>query len=165
MTNGEDLLWDAADKGTAFVPRLRRTAVTAACAGLFVLVLWTSAGATWAAWATAAYVLMEIAYRLWDRRRLVEIHVVVTETDGLTRLRLRQAGGRTTEHDPHHVARVLIIRDNVVDTAKLRLRLNGKVVLFGRAGRPPGVTAWRKACPRAHIQDRNAWWGMPGVPD
>ncbi|MFK0230530.1 hypothetical protein ACIQUL_32700 [Streptomyces sp. NPDC090303] len=165
MANGEDLLWDAADKGTAFVPRLRRTAVTAGCAGLFVVVLWAYTDAVWAAWTTAAYVLVEIGYRVWDRQRLVEVDLVVSEADGLVRLRLRRAGGRTTEHDPHHVARVLIIRDNVVDSAKLRLRLKGKAAVFGRSGRLPAVAAWRKACPRARVQDRNAWWGMPGVPD
>ncbi|WAZ19085.1 hypothetical protein STRCI_000110 [Streptomyces cinnabarinus] len=165
MVISEDLLWDAEEKGTPTVSRLRRTAVTAGCVGLFVLVLWTASDATWAAWAAAAYVLAEIAYRVWDRRRLVEARIVVGEADGRARLRLRQAGGRTTEHDPHQVARVLIIRDNVVDSANLRLRLHGKRVLFGRPGRPPAVTTWRRTCPRAHVHERNAWWGMPGVPD
>ncbi|MFI9296666.1 hypothetical protein [Streptomyces gardneri] len=165
MVISEDLLWDAADKGTPTVPRRLRTAVTAGCAALFVLALWAYSEATWAACAAAAYVLAEIAYRVWDRRRLVEARIVVGEADGRPKLRLRQAGGRTAEHDPHQVARVLIIRDNVVDEAKLRLRLHGKRVLFGRPGRPPAVTTWRRGCPRAHVRERNAWWGMPGVPD
>ncbi|MFB7611263.1 hypothetical protein [Streptomyces gardneri] len=165
MVISEDLLWDTADKGTPTVQRLLRTAVTAGCAALFVLALWAYSDATWAACAAAAYVLAEIAYRVWDQRRLVEVRIVVGEADGRAKLRLRQAGGRTTEHDPHQVARVLIIRDNVVDSAKLRLRLHGKRVLFGRPGRPPAVTTWRRTCPRAHIRERNAWWGMPGVPD
>ncbi|MFJ5833638.1 hypothetical protein [Streptomyces sp. NPDC093089] len=138
MVISEDLLWDAEKKETPTVPRLRRTAVTAGCAGLFVLVLWASSDAMWAACAAAAYVLAEIAYRLWDRRRLVEVRIVVGEADGRAKLRLRQAGGRMTEHDPHQVARALIIRDNVVDSANLRLHLDGKRVLFARPGRPPG---------------------------
>ncbi|MFF2776062.1 hypothetical protein ACFVU3_14245 [Streptomyces sp. NPDC058052] len=165
MAISEDLLWDATDKETRTVPRLRRTAVTAGCAGLFVLVLWASSGVTWAACAAGVYVLVELAYQVWDRRRLVEARIVVGEADGRTKLRLRQAGGRTTEHDPHHVAGVLIIRDNVLDSANLRLRLHGKRVLFARPGRPPAVTTWRTACPRAHVKERNAWWGMPGYPD
>jgi hypothetical protein len=139
--------------------------VTAGCASLFVLVLWAYSDARWAAWTAAAYVLAEIAYRVWDRRRLVEARIVVGEADGRARLRLRRAGGRITEHDPHQVARVLIIHDNVVDSAKLRLRLRGKRLLFGRPGRAPALTTWRRTCPRAHVQDRNARWGMPGVPD
>ncbi|WP_405425284.1 hypothetical protein [Streptomyces erythrochromogenes] len=169
MAIGGDLLWDAAEKGTPIVARLRRTAVTAGCAGLVVLVLAASSGAAWAACAAAAYVLGEIAYRVWDRRRLVEVRIVAVGADGDAgpgpRIRLRQAGGRITEHDPDRVARVLIIRDNVVDSAKLRLRLHGERVLFGRPGSRPDVTAWRRACPRAGVQERNAWWGMPGVPD
>ncbi len=163
MAISGDLLWEAADKGTRTVPRLRRTAVTAGCAGLFVLLFWAYSDATWAACAAAAYVLAEIAYRVWDRRRLVEAWIVVGEADGRARLRLRQAGGRITEHDPHQVARVLIIHDNVIDSAKLRLR--GRRVLYGRPGRAPALTAWWRTCPRAHVQDRNARWGMPGVPD
>ncbi|MFE7582620.1 hypothetical protein ACFU5Y_13810 [Streptomyces gardneri] len=165
MVIGEDLLWDATDKGTPTVPRLLRTAVTAGCAGLFVLALWAYSADTWAACVAVAYVLAEIAYRVWDRRRLVEARIVVGEADGRAKLRLRQASGRTAEHDPQQVAQVLIIRDNVVDSAKLRLRLHGKRVLYGRPGRPPAVTTWRRTCPRAHVRERNAWWGMPGVPD
>ncbi|MER7911976.1 hypothetical protein [Streptomyces sp. NPDC096068] len=165
MAISEDLLWDAADKRAWSAPRLWRTAVTAGCAGLFVLVLWAHTDATRAACAAVAYALAETAYRVWDRRRLVEARIVVGEPDGRAKLRLRQAGGRTTEHEPHQVVRVLVIRDNVVDSAKLRLRLRGKRLLFGRPGRPPAVTTWRRACPRAHVQERNAWWGMPGIPD
>ncbi|MER6443946.1 hypothetical protein [Streptomyces venezuelae] len=166
MTLSEDVLWDAAGEGEPAVSRLQRTVVTAGCASLLVLVLSAYSDATWAACAAAAYVLAEIAYRVWDRRRLVEVRIVVVgEAGGRAMLRLRRAGGRTTEHDPHQVARVLIIRDNVVDSAKLRLRLHGKRVLFGRPSRPPAVTAWRRTCPRAHVQERNAWWGMPGIPD
>ncbi|MGW0122148.1 hypothetical protein [Streptomyces sp. NPDC003327] len=164
MAISEELLWDAADKRTPLRPG--RTAVTAGCAGLVVLALWGWADATWATWAAAAYGLAEITYQLWDRRRLVEVRIVVVgDSDGRTTLRLRQAGGRTTEHDPHHVARVLIIRDNVVPSAKLRLRLHGQRALFGRPGRPPAVTTWRTACPGARIQERSALWGMPGIPD
>lgn len=165
MAISEELLWDAEHKETPIVPRLRRTAVTAGCVGVFVLVLWAQSDATWAVGAAAVYVLAEIAYRMWDRRRLVEVRIVVDEADGRARLRLRQAGGRITEHDPHRVVRVLIIRDNVLDSANLRLRLHGKRVLYARPGRPPAVTPWRTACPRAHVRERNAWWGMPGVPD
>ncbi|MER7950341.1 hypothetical protein ABTY59_23435 [Streptomyces sp. NPDC096079] len=165
MAIGEDLLWDAADKGTRTRARLRRLAVTAGCAGLFVLVLWAYSDSTWAACAAAAYVLAEISYRVWDRRRLVEVQIVTGDADSRVTLRLRQADGRTTEHDPHHVTRVLIIHDNVVHSAKLRLRLRGKRVLRGRPGRPPSLTTWRSACPTAHVRERGAWWGMPGIPD
>ncbi|MFG3142395.1 hypothetical protein ACGFZA_40055 [Streptomyces sp. NPDC048211] len=77
MVISERLRWDAADKGMRTVPRLRRTAVTAGCAGLFVLVLWANADAAWAAGAAAAYVLAEIAYQVWDRRLLAEATIVV----------------------------------------------------------------------------------------
>ncbi|GEB57230.1 hypothetical protein [Streptomyces gardneri] len=90
MVISEDLLWDAADKGTLTVPRLLRTAVTAGCAALFVLALWANSDATWAACAGAAYVLAEIAYRVWDRRRLVEVRIVVDSA----KLRLRPYGER-----------------------------------------------------------------------
>ncbi|MFF0739050.1 hypothetical protein ACFYVL_01510 [Streptomyces sp. NPDC004111] len=165
VISGKDLLWEAADRGTRTAATLRRTAVTAGGAGLFVLVLWGYSDGTWAACAAAVYVLAEISYRLWDRRRLVEVRIVGGEADGRARLCLRQAGGRMSEHDPHHVARVLIVRDNVVDSAKLRLRLQGKRILYGRPGSPPAVAAWRRACPRADVQERGAHWGMPGIPD
>ncbi|MFJ9943567.1 hypothetical protein [Streptomyces erythrochromogenes] len=107
---------------------------------------------------------------LWDAAdKGTPIVAVGADGDAGLRLRLRQVGGRITEHDPDQVARVLIIRDTVVDSAKLRLRLHlhlhGKRVLFGRPGSRPAVTTWRRTCPRARVQERNAWWGMPGVPD
>ncbi|MER5896238.1 hypothetical protein [Streptomyces sp. NPDC001876] len=165
MAVSEDLLWDAADKSTRTIPRLRRVAVVAGCLGLFGLAMWMGPDNRWAACAAAAYVLVEIAHWAWDRRRLVEARIVTGEPDGRARLRLRHAGGRITEHDPHQVARVLIIHDNVVDSAKLRLRLRGERQFFGRPGRSPALATWRETCPRAAVNDRNAWWGMPGIPD
>ncbi|MFE6039453.1 hypothetical protein [Streptomyces sp. NPDC056452] len=165
MAVSEDLLWDAEDKGTRIVPRLRRMAVIGGCLGLFGLVLWVDSDVRWALCAAAAYVLVEVAHWAWDRRRLVEARIVVGESGGLARLRLRHAGGRITEHDPHHVARVLIIHDNVHDSAKLRLRLRRKRLFFGRPGYSPVLTTWRETCPGAAVNDRNAWWGMPGIPD
>ncbi|MET8112097.1 hypothetical protein [Streptomyces prasinus] len=165
MAVSEVLLWDAADKSTRIVPRLRRMAVMAGCLGLFGLVLWADSEVGWAIGTAASYVFLEIAYWAWERRRLVEARVVVGEAGDRARLRLRHAGGRITEHDPHQVVRVLVIHDNVSDAAKLRLRLRRKRPLFGRPGRPPVLTAWRKTCPGAHVNDRKAYWGMPGVPD
>ncbi|WP_299542413.1 hypothetical protein [uncultured Streptomyces sp.] len=165
MAINEDLLWDAARRGTPIGPRLRRTAVTAGCTGLFAVMLWTYSGATWAVCAAVAYVLAEFGYRVWDRRRLVEAKIIDGGADGRPKLRIRQAGGRTTEHDPGQVVRVLIIHDNVVDSAKLRLRLRGKRIFFGRPGRSPALTTWRSTCPSARVQERSARWGMPGVPD
>lgn len=165
MAVSEDLLWDAEDKSARVVPRLRRMAVIGGCLGLFGLVLWADSDVRWALCAAAAYVLVEVAHWAWDRRRLVEARIVVGESGGGARLRLRHAGGRITEHDPHQVARVLIIHDNVVATAKLRLRLRRKRLFFGRPARSPVLTTWRETCPRAAVNDRNAWWGMPGIPD
>ncbi|MFE1443213.1 hypothetical protein [Streptomyces sp. NPDC058739] len=166
MASGEDVLWDANDKGAQMVPRLRRIGVTVGCLGFFGLLLWTESNAVWAVYAGAFYLLGEIAYWVWDRRRLVEAHIVTDGVDGASRLRLRRAGGQITEHNPHDVARVLIIRDNVLrDQANLRLSLHGRRLLFGRPGRPPALSAWRHTCPRAHVRDRNAHWGMPGIPD
>lgn len=165
MAVGEDLLWDAADKSTRTVPRLRRVLVTAGCLGLPGLVLRGGSGVGWVVGAAVAYVLVEIAYGTWERRRLVEARIVTGGADGRAGLRLRHAGGRITEHDPHQVARVLVIYDNVDGSAKLRLRLRGKRLFFGRPGRPPVSAAWRNACPRATVHDRNARWGMPGIPD
>ncbi|MET7365640.1 hypothetical protein ABZS61_07370 [Streptomyces sp. NPDC005566] len=165
MAVSEDLLWDAADRSTRTVRRLRRMAVIVACLGLFGLVLWMGSDVRWAVCAAAVYVLVEIAHWAWDRRRLVEARIVIGEDDARPRLRLRRAGGRITEHDPHQVAQVLIIHDNVVDSANLRLRLRGKQLFFARPGRSPALTTWRETCPRAAVKDRNAWWGMPGIPD
>ncbi|MCP3765783.1 MULTISPECIES: hypothetical protein [unclassified Streptomyces] len=165
MAVSEVLLWDAADKNTRIAPRLRRTAVAAGCLGLFGLLLWGESDVRWAVCAPAAYVLVEIAHWVWDRRRLVEARIVAGEAGGRDRLRLRSAGGRTTEHDPHQVVRVLVIRSNVDDSAKLRLRLRRKRLFFGRPGRPPVLTTWRKTCPGADVNARKARWGMPGVPD
>lgn len=165
MAVSEDLLWDAADKSTRMVPRLRRMAVMAGCLGLFGLLLSVDSDVRWAVCAAVAYVVMEFAYWAWDRRRLVEARIVAGEADGLARLRLRHAGGRITEHEPRQVAQVLIIHDNVDDSAKLRLRVRRKTLFFGRQGRPTVLATWRKTCPRADVNDRNAWWGMPGIPD
>ncbi|WP_338692814.1 hypothetical protein V2W30_01035 [Streptomyces sp. Q6] len=165
MAAGEDLLWDADDKSMQMVPRLRRIGVTAGCLGFLGLLLWTDSNATWVLYAGVLYLLGEIAYWAWDRRRLVEARVVPGEADGPARLRLRRVGGRITEHDPHHVARVLLIHDNVLDLAKLRLSLHGRQLLFGRPGRPPALTTWRHTCPKAKVGDRAAHWGMPGIPD
>ncbi|MFF0204692.1 hypothetical protein [Streptomyces sp. NPDC005017] len=165
MASGEELLWDADDKGAQMVPRLRRIGVTVGFLGFFGLLLWTESNAVWAVYAGALYLLGEIAYWVWDRRRLVEARIVSDGVDGPARLRLRRVGGQVTEHDPHHVARVLIIHDNVLDEAKLRLSLHGRRLLFGRPCRPPALSAWRHACPQAHVRDRGAHWGMPGIPD
>lgn len=166
MAVSEDLLWDAADKSLRIVPRLRRMAVAAGCLGLIGLFLWVDSDVRWAARAAGAYALGEIAYWLWDRRRLVEVRVAVPPAGGPARLRLRRVGGRITEYGPHEVARVLIIHDNVDrNAAKLRLSLRRSPLSFARPGRPPVLTAWRNACPGADVQDRNAWWGMPGIPD
>ncbi|WP_328303301.1 hypothetical protein OG389_35485 [Streptomyces sp. NBC_00435] len=100
MAVSEALLWDAADKSPRMARRLRRMAVAAGCLGLIGWVLWVHSGAWWAARAAVAYVLLEIAYWLWDRRRLVEVRVVAAEAGGPARLHLRRAGGRTTEYDP-----------------------------------------------------------------
>lgn len=165
MAASDDLLWDADDKSLQTVPRIRRIGVTAGCLGFLGLLLWTDSDATWVLYTDAAYLLGESAYWAWDRRRLVEARIVPGETDGTTRLRLRRVNGQITEHDSQHVARVLLIHDNVHDLAKLRLRLHGRQLLFGRPGRPPDLTPWRLACPQAQVSDRVAQWGMPGIPD
>jgi hypothetical protein len=164
MAASEDLLWDADDKSMQMVPRLRRIGVTAGCLG-FLGALWADSDATWVLYAGALYLLGESAYWAWDWRRLVEVRIVPGEADGPARLRLRRVGGQITEHDPHHVARVLLIHDNVHDLAKLRLSLHGRQLLFGRPGRPPALTTWRHTCPKAQVSDRAAQWGMPGIPD
>ncbi|OQR63110.1 hypothetical protein B6E66_15860 [Streptomyces maremycinicus] len=165
MAISEDLLWNADDKSMRMVPQLRRIGVTAGCLGFLGLALWEGSDATWVLYAAALYLLGEIAYRAWDRRRLVEARIVPGEADGPARLRLRRVGGRSTDHDPHHVARVLVIHDNVHDLARLRLRLRGGRLLFGRPGRPPALTTWRATCTKARVGDRAAHWGMPGIPD
>lgn len=159
------MLWDATDKSTRGVPRLRRTAVAACCLVVLGLWLWARSRAGWAAGAAVAYGLAELPYWAWDRRRVVEARIVPGGAGGRARLRLRHAAGRTTEHDPHQVTRVLVIRDNVDGSAKLRLRLRGKRLFFGRPGSPPAISAWRESCPHAEAGARNARWGMPGIPD
>ncbi|CAM5414979.1 hypothetical protein SHIRM173S_10644 [Streptomyces hirsutus] len=69
---------------------------------------------------------------------------------------------RRAATNPHQVARVLIVYDNVDDSAKLRLRLRGKRLFFGRPCRTPVLTTWRETCPRAYVNGRKAQWGMPG---
>ncbi len=166
MTADEDLLWDASDKSTRTVPRLRRLAVSAGCLGLIGLALRGEPPTVrWVGCAAAACLLVEITYWVWDRRRVVEARIVPRGAGGRASLRLRHAGGRITEHDPDRVARVLFIYDNVDSSARLRLRRRGKRLFFGRPGRPPVLAAWRHACPRAGVDDRNARWGMPGIPD
>ncbi|MFD5148811.1 hypothetical protein [Streptomyces sp. NPDC058401] len=165
MAASEDLLWDAADHTMRTVPRLRRMAVTACCLGFFGLVLWAESEVRWAAAAAVAYGLGEFAHWVWDRRRLVEARIVPGGADGRPVLRLRRAGGRITEHDPDQVVRVLVIHDNVDGSAKLRLRVRKQRPHFGRPGRPPLLTAWRRTCPKADVSDRHARWGMPGIPD
>lgn len=165
MAAGEVVLWEADDKSMRMVPRLQRMGVTAGLLCLLGLLMWSASHATWALYAGALYLLGEIAHWAWDRRRLVEAHIVPGEADGPARLRLRRAGGRITEHDAHRVARVLVIYDNVHNLARLRLSLRGRPLLFGRPGLPPALTTWQQACPRAQVNDRSAHWGMPGVPD
>ncbi|MFD3325541.1 hypothetical protein [Streptomyces sp. NPDC058701] len=165
MAASEDVLWDADDKSLQMVTRLRRIGVTAGFLGFLGLVLWTDSDATWVLYAGAFYLLGEIAYWAWDRRRLVDACIVPGEADGPARLRLRRVGGQITEHDPHRVVRVVLIHDNVHDVARLRLSVHGRQLLFGRPARPPGLTTWRRACPKAKVSDRAARWGMPGIPD
>ncbi|MDT0567046.1 hypothetical protein RM704_06040 [Streptomyces sp. DSM 3412] len=165
MAASEDLLWDADDKSMQMVPRLRRIGVTAGCLGFFGLLMWTDSDATWVLYAGAVYLLGEIAYWGWDRRRLVEARIVPGGADGPARVRLRRVGGRTTEHDPQHVTRVVLIHDNVHDLATLRLNVHGRQRLFGRPARPPALTTLRHTCPKAEVSDRAARWGMPGIPD
>ncbi|MCM1973482.1 hypothetical protein [Streptomyces sp. G1] len=165
MAAGEDVLWDAADKGMRTVTRLRRMAVAACCLGFFGLVMWAESDVRWAVRAAVAYVLVEIAYAAWDGRRLVEARIVPGEAGGGARLRLRRAGGRITDHDPRQVTRVLVIHDNVDGSARLRLHVRGRRLFFGRPGSPPALTNWRRTCPQADVGDRNARWGMPGIPD
>lgn len=133
--------------------------------GLLALMLWSASHARWALYAAVAYLLVEIAYWVWDRRRLVEVRVLAGEAGGPGRLRVRRVGGRITEYDPAEVARVLVIHDNVVDEARLRLGLRRRCLFFGRPGVPPELAAWQTRCPGADVRHRNAWWGMPGVPD
>ncbi|WP_433544411.1 hypothetical protein ACQPZG_04330 (plasmid) [Streptomyces sp. CA-294286] len=165
MTVGEDLLWDADDKSTRRVARLRRIGVAAGFLGFLGLALWRESDVTWVLCAGALHLLGESAYWAWDRRRLVEARLLAGGADGPGGLRLRRVGGRITEHDPHRVARVVVIHDNVNDLAKLRLRLRGGRFLFSRQSRPPALVAWRRACPEAEVSDRAARWGMPGIPD
>ncbi|MEU1122508.1 hypothetical protein ABZ371_02735 [Streptomyces sp. NPDC005899] len=165
MAASEALLWDANHKSMQMVPRLRRIGVAVGCLGFLGLLLWTGSNAPWALCAGVLYLLGEIAYWAWDRRRLVEASIVPGEADGPARLRLRRAGGQITEHDPHHVARVLIIHDNVHDLAKVRLSLHSGQFLFGRPGNPPALTTWRRTCRKAEVSNRAARWGMPGIPD
>lgn len=141
-------------------------AVAAVCFALLRLVLGPDADAGWVVRAGGGYALAEIAYWLWDRRRLIEVRIVEGETGALTRLRMRRASGRIAECDPRRVSRVLIVRDNVnADSAALRLSLGRGRLSFGRPGRPPSPAAWRAACPRAAVESRGARWGMPGIPD
>ncbi|EST18192.1 hypothetical protein M877_39225 (plasmid) [Streptomyces niveus NCIMB 11891] len=127
--------------------------------------LGTGSDATWVLYAGALYLLGESAYWAWDRGRLVEARIVPGEADAPAGLRLRRVGGQITEHDPHHVARVVLIHDNVHDLAKLRLSLHGRQLLLGRPGHPPALTTWRHTCPKAEVSDRASRWGMPGIPD
>ncbi|MEU9202947.1 hypothetical protein [Streptomyces sp. NPDC048332] len=165
MAVSDDLIWDADDKSMQMIPRLRRIGVTAACLGFLGLLFWIDSDAMWVLFVGAFYLLGEIVYWAWDRRRLIEVRLVPGEADGPAGLRLRRVGGRTTEHDPQHVVRVLLIHDNVLDLASLRLSLQGGRLLFGRPGRPPALAAWRSACPAAEVGERGAHWGMPGIPD
>ncbi|GGS99184.1 hypothetical protein [Streptomyces griseoviridis] len=165
MAAGDDLLWDADDRSARWVPRLRGIGVTAAFLGVAGLLLWTDGHAGWALHAGALHLLGEAAHWVWDRRRLVEARVVGGGPGRPAGLRLRRVGGRTTEHDADRVLRVLVVHDNVHDLARLRLRLRGGRPLFGRPARPPALTPWRRACPKAHVGARAARWGMPGIPD
>lgn len=165
MAGDEDLLWDAEDKSLRMVPRLRRMAVVGGCLGLLALLLWTDSDARWAGWAAVAYVLVESAYLVWDLRRLVEVRVVLGAAGDVAGLRFRRAGGGVAECDPRRVARVLVIHDNVVTSAKLRLTLRRRRLLFGRPGHPAVLTRWQESCPGAAVSNRQARWGMPGVPD
>ncbi|MER7176808.1 hypothetical protein [Streptomyces mesophilus] len=165
MTESGGLLWDADDKSMQMVPRLWRIGVTAGCLGFLGLLLSTDSDATWVLYAGALYLLGETVYWAWDRRRLIEVRIVLGGSKGPDRLRLRRVGGQITEHDPHQIARVVVIHDNVHDLARLRLRLHGRQLRFGRPGRSPDLTPWRLACPQAQVSDRAAQWGMPGVPD
>ncbi|WP_151772961.1 hypothetical protein [Streptomyces abyssomicinicus] len=165
MAAGEDLLWDARDKGMQMVPRLWRLGVTAGVLGFLALLLLVDSHAVWALYAGALYLIAEIVYWAWDRGRLVEARIVAGEDEGTARIRLRRVGGRISEHDPRRVTRVLVIHDNVLDQAALRLRVHKGRLLFGRPGRAPALAAWRQACPNAEVGDRAARWGMPGVPD
>ncbi|WP_329225674.1 hypothetical protein OHB07_03090 [Streptomyces sp. NBC_00111] len=164
MAAGEVLLWDADDKSTRTVPRLRRVGLMSGCLG-FGLLLWTDSHATWVLYTGALHLLAETVYWVWDRRRLVEARLVPGEADDPAGLHLRRVGGRITAHDPHHVTRVLLIHDNVRDLASLHLSLRDKRLLFGRPGRAPALTPWRRTCPKAEVGDRAARWGMPGIPD
>ncbi|MEU3465926.1 hypothetical protein ABZ721_39060 [Streptomyces sp. NPDC006733] len=166
MAVSEDLLWDAADKSSRIIPRLWRVGVTAGCLGLLALTLSAGGDLAWARYAAAACAPAEIAYWLWDRRRLVEVRIAAGQVGGPAKLQLRRVGGSITEHDAHTVARVLVIHDNVdTDAAKLHLSLRRGQLSFARSGRSPALTAWRQTCPRAEVRDRNARWGMPGIPD
>jgi hypothetical protein len=160
---GEDVLWEAERKGVRVLPRLRRMAVVALCLGLIGLLL-AGPDPAWTLYPVAVYVLAETAHWVWDRWRLVQVRVIADEAGGPARLRVRRASGRTTEYDARKVIRVLVIHDNVAhDSAKLRLVLQRGWLFFGRPGRLPSLTAWRKACPQARVDGRGAWWGMPGT--
>lgn len=158
-----DVLWEAEHQGMRILPRLRRIAVVTLCLGLIGLLL-ADPDSAWALYPVAAYLLAETAHWVWDRWRLVQVQVIADAAGGPVRLRVRRANGRTTDYDARRVNRVLVIHDNVVhDSAKLRLVLQRGRLLFGRPGRPSSLTAWRKACPQAKVDDRGAWWGMPGA--
>ncbi|MET9106007.1 hypothetical protein [Streptomyces zhihengii] len=165
MAVGDELLWEARDKGPRAVPRLRRVAVVAVALGFVAMLLVAEYDVGWVLWVAGAYLAAELAHVGWDRRRVVEAQLVDDTGGGGARLRLRHVGGRASEFDPHRVSGVLVVRDNVDGSATLRLRLSGRRTVFGRPGPPPALMAWRAACPRAHVRDRQAYWGMPGVPD
>jgi hypothetical protein len=160
---GGDVLWEAEHKGVRVLPWLRRMAVVAPCLG-FIGLLLAGPDPAWVLYPVAAYVLAETAYWVWDRRRLAEVRVIADAAGGPARLRVRRVSGRTTEYDARRVIRVLVIYDNVTsNSAKLRLVLRRGRLFFGRAGRLPSLAAWRTACPRAKVDGRGAWWGMPGT--
>lgn len=160
-----DLLWDAKDKGPRVVPRLRRTAVVAGCLAFVALLLVAEYDVRWILWVAAAYLAAECAHAVWDRRRVVEARLVGDTAGGGGRLRLHRVGGRVSDHDPGQVAGVLVVRDNVDGSAVLRLHLRGRRTVAGRPGPPPALMTWRAACPQARVRERQARWGMPGVPD
>ncbi|MGK5555068.1 hypothetical protein ACSNOI_25965 [Actinomadura kijaniata] len=166
MTTDGDLLWDAADKGGRWVPRLQRLAAAFAFCGLSALFL--GAHWRWAFYAAGLYALGEGVHLVWDRARLVEVRVVADASGGPGLLRLRRVGGRTSEHPVDRVRRIRVVHSNVVaDEATLRLWLAGRwIPLFGRPDdRPlPQGDLWR-AVPGADFGQRAAWVGMPGIPD
>ncbi|MFB9194971.1 hypothetical protein ACFFWA_18465 [Actinomadura verrucosospora] len=167
----DDLLWEAADRNGWGLRWLRHVVAAAALAG-FGGLLWLGGEpfVSVAAFCGASlHAIWSTAYWLRDRRRLVRVTVV---DDGMRRIRLHRANGRTADHDPHMVHTVHIThRGHDYDpdhpsllgpgagTATLRLRIAGRQFTSRSAGLNSAELdrveqSWRTVCPEAAMDGK-----------